>query len=152
MIFKKTIGWICGVLLPLSGALAAEGDTWVVISGASHHFRQSERDWREFNPGIGFERSTDTAGLYQVAGYFRNSYDKDAFYAGVRWMPWQWKNIRFGGYALASSGYPSPVLLLPGFSIEGEKVALNVVIAPNIRDYSGYIGLQLRVRWDKPLF
>lgn len=141
--------------LPMLLALAAspaqadsfpeiEGKTWWVVSGASRHFRQDERDWREFNPGLGVEKATTMDGLYYVGGYFLNSYDRHALYAGVRWMPWKWGYARFGGYALASTGYPSPVLILPGFSLETERIGMNVVIAPNIRQYSGYVGVQFK--------
>ena len=123
-------------------------ETWLVISGAARHFRQDERDWREFNPGVGLERGTTRDGFYYVGGYFLNSYDRHALYAGVRWMPWRWGSLRFGGYALASTGYPSPVLLLPGFSVETRKAAVNFVVAPNISHYSGYVGMQVRVRLD----
>lgn len=124
----------------------AEG--WLVLSGASYHFRQDERDWREFNPGIGVELSTSIPDVYQVVGYFKNSYDRHALHAGVRWMPLKWGPVSFGGYALAATGYPSPVLVLPGFSVESEKVGVNVVIAPNVREYSGYVGVQMRVRME----
>lgn len=123
-------------------------EQWLVISGASHHFRQSERDWRQFNPGIGFERALERPGLYAVGGYFRNSYDRHALYAGVRWMPFEWGPLKLGGYALASTGYPSPILLLPGFSVEGERLGLNIVLAPNLGRYSGYVGMQVRVRLE----
>lgn len=128
--------------------LPAVAEQWLVISGASYHFRQNERDWRQFNPGIGYERATSYDGLYCVGGYFKNSYDRHALYAGVRWMPYEWAGIKFGGYALAATGYPSPVLVLPGFSIEGKDVGLNVVALPNIGNYSGYVGMQVRVRLD----
>ncbi|MFN3986161.1 MAG: hypothetical protein ACK4KV_11750 [Rhodocyclaceae bacterium] len=138
-------------LLVLSSPLQAE--TWLVLSGASHHFRQDERDWREVNPGLGLEVRSARPGweeVYYVGGYFRNSYDKHALYAGARWMPWGWKwdsgSLKFGGYALASTGYPSPVLVLPGFSVEWRNVGMNIVVAPNVGHYSGYVGMQLRVR------
>ncbi len=132
-------------------SLSVQAETWLVISGASHHFRQEERDWREVNPGLGLEWSAkrpDWKSLYYVAGYFKNSYDKHALHAGVRWMPWEWKAFRFGGYGLLSTGYPSAVLLLPGFSVETRHVGINVVLAPNIGDYSGYVGVQARIRID----
>lgn len=139
---------LCAFAIAALPLPAAATEQWLVISGASYHFRQNERDWRQFNPGIGYERATDHDDLYYVGGYFKNSYDRHALYAGVRWMPYEWGDIKFGGYALASTGYPSPILLLPGFSIEGKDLGLNVVVAPNIGSYSGYVGVQLRVRMD----
>lgn len=139
---------LSALILAILPTQASATEQWLVISGASYHFRQNERDWRQINPGIGYERASEREGMYWVGGYFKNSYDRHALYAGVRWMPYEWGGIKFGGYALASTGYPSPVLVLPGFSVEGKDVGLNVVIAPNIGRYSGYVGMQLRVRMD----
>lgn len=132
----------------LLAPLPAQADNWLVLSGASYHFRQDERDWREDNPGLGVELATRHPDLYQVVGMFKNSYDRVAFHAGVRWMPLHWGPMSFGGYALASTGYPSAVLVLPGFAVEYQRVGLNVVVAPNIGDYSGYVGVQVRFRFD----
>ena len=122
---------------------------WLVISGLSHHFQPDRRDWREVNPGLGLEReSEEYTGLSWTAGYFRNSYDRHTVYAGARWMPWRLGPVQYGGYALAASGYPSPVLLLPGLSVEGKGVGLNLVVLPNLPGYSGYLGAQLRFRLD----
>ena len=119
---------------------------WLVVSGASRHFRQDERDWREFNPGLGFERAARWKDSWYVGGYFRNSYDRHALYAGLRWMPLRYGPVSFGGFALASTGYPSPVLVLPGFAVDTDRIGVNVVVVPNIGRYSGYVGMQLRVR------
>ena len=123
-------------------------ERWLVFSGASHHFRQNERDWREVNPGIGFEQETAIEDLYWVAGYFKNSYDRHAVHGGLRWMPWHLGPLSFGGYALVSTGYPSPALVLPGVGIEYKRVGINFVAAPNIAGYSGYVGVQARIRVD----
>lgn len=60
---------------------------WLTVSGVSHHFQPDRRDWREFNPGAGFERAFTGTPWVATAGYFRNSYDSNTFYAGARWMP-----------------------------------------------------------------
>lgn len=69
-------------------------------------------------------------------------------HTSAHWMPLHWGPISVGGYPLASTGYPSAVLVLPGFAVEYERVGLNVVVAPNIGDYSGYVGVQVRFRVD----
>ena len=140
-------------LLSLAAAaslpLPAQAADWLVVSGLSHHFQPDRRDWREVNPGLGLERDSDEyPGLSWTAGYFRNSYDRHTVYAGARWMPWQLGPVHVGGYALAASGYPSPVLVLPGLSVEGGRVGLNLVMLPNLPRYSGYFGAQLRFRLD----
>lgn len=140
---------------PSSQAEPQATENWLVVSGASYHFQREKHDWREVNPGLGFERTLhypDFEDLYLVGGYFKNSYDKHALHAGVRWMPWGWQwgkmRLKFGAYALASTGYPSPVLVLPGMTIEYDRVGANVVVAPNIRDHSGYVGVQVKFRLE----
>ena len=42
---------------------------WLTLSGLSHHFQPDRRDWREANPGVGFEREFDAAGRYVAPGF-----------------------------------------------------------------------------------
>lgn len=145
--FAVIAGLLC--LATVSTPPPAQAADWLVLSGLSHHFQPERRNWREVNPGLGLERDSEAyTGLSWTAGYFRNSYDKHTLYAGARWMPWQLGPVHFGGYALAASGYPSPVLLLPGLSVETQGVGLNLVMLPNLPGYSGYIGAQLRLRMN----
>ncbi len=141
-----TLNTLCFILAALhSPALFA--DDWLVLSGFSYHFKQNQRDWREDNPGIGMEReSAKYSGLFWTGGYFRNSYDRDTVYAGVRWMPYRIGPVAFGAYALAATGYWSPLVAAPAISIEGKNVALNIVVVPNLPDHSGFIGTQIRFR------
>jgi hypothetical protein len=137
---------LAAILTALSPTLA-QADNWLVLSGLSMHFQQDRRDWREQNPGIGFETTLPfVEDLSLSAGYFRNSYDRHALYGGVRFMPLKVGPLQFGGYLLASTGYPSPVLLLPGASLEMGPVGVNLVALPNLPGYSGYLGVQLRLR------
>jgi hypothetical protein len=78
------------------------------------------------------------------AGYFRNSYDRNTFYAGARWMPLRSGPFRLGAFGLLASGYPSPILVLPAVSSQVGRVGANLVAIPNLPGYSGYLGLQLR--------
>jgi len=138
-------------LLPLSVLLShcapALASDWLVLSGASYHFKQNQRDWRQTNPGIGMEReSTRYQGLSWTAGYFLNSYDRHTFYGGARWMPYRLGPFAFGGYALAASGYHWPVVVAPGMSIEAGNIGLNFVVVPNLPDHSGFVAAQLRFR------
>ena len=121
---------------------------WLTVSGASYHFQQDRRDWRQFNPGIGWERDAIYPDLTWSAGYFQNSYNKPCFYAGGRWMPLEVGPVKIGLFGLAATGYPSPVLLLPAFNWDIGKIGLNVVAVPNLPGYSGYVGAQLRVKLD----
>lgn len=152
MIFLRRRPSARNLIIPCLAAAALHSspllaDDWLVLSGFSYHFKQDQRDWREDNPGIGMEReSTKYNGLFWAGGYFRNSYDRDTVYAGVRWMPYRVGPVAFGAYALAATGYWSPVLAAPAISIEGKNVALNIVVVPNLPDHSGFIGTQLRFR------
>ena len=121
---------------------------WLTVSGVSHHFQPDRRDWREFNPGAGFERAFTGTPWVATAGYFRNSYDRNTFYAGARWMPLQAGPFRFGAFGLVGSGYPSPVLVIPTVAAEFGRVGANLVALPNLPGYSGYLGLQFRFALD----
>ena len=118
---------------------------WLTFSGASHHFQPDRRDWRELNPGAGLEREFTGTPWVASAGYFRNSYDRNTFYLGGRWMPLEAGPFRFGAFGLLATGYPSPILILPAVSAQFGRVGANLVALPNLPGYSGYLGLQLRV-------
>lgn len=126
----------------------APGRHWLVVSGVSHHFQPERRDWRESNPGVGIEKEFTGTPWVATAGYFRNSYDRNTFYAGARWMPLTLGPVRLGAFGLVASGYPSPVLLLPAASIQAGRFGANLVAIPNLPGYSGYLGLQVRFAVD----
>lgn len=117
---------------------------WLTISGVSHHFQSDRRDWREVNPGFGMEREFTGTPWVTSAGYFRNSYDRNTFYLGGRWMPLGIGPVRLGAYGLLATGYPSPILILPAASIQAGRFGANLVALPNLPGYSGYLGLQIR--------
>lgn len=126
----------------------APGRHWLVLSGMSHHFQPERRDWREDNPGAGIEKEFTGTPWVATAGYFRNSYDRNTFYAGARWMPLSLGPVRLGAFGLVASGYPSPVLVLPAASIQVGRVGANLIAIPNLPGYSGYVGLQVRFAVD----
>lgn len=104
----------------------------------SYHFDRS-RDWQEQNYGIGVEYRS------WVAGYYRNSYDKDTVYAGYVWRPLQWGWLRAGLTTLLASGYDSPVLVVPTVSVDGKWLAADFLMAPTLGKASGFVGMQLRI-------
>jgi len=128
--------------------ISAHHRDWLVVSGLSHHFQPDRRDWREANPGAGFEREFSGTPWVAAGGYFRNSYDRNTFYAGGRWMPLEAGRFRFGAFGLIASGYPSPVLVLPAVSAQVGRLGANLVALPNLPGYSGYLGLQFRFALD----
>ena len=138
-------------LLPLFALGLACGNApaadWLVVSGASYHFRDRD-EYRADNPGIGWERRDTLIPLSYMAGYYRNSYDRDTFYAGARWEPLDFGAVRLGVFVGLASGYWTPVVALPMASIEMGPVGVNLVALPNIRDYAGYLGVQLKFKLD----
>jgi len=145
----------CALLSPAAHALPSLDDfhtaahrDWLTLSGLSHHFQPDRRDWREVNPGAGLEREFTGTPWTASAGYFRNSYDRNTFYLGGRWMPLAAGPFRFGAFGLLATGYPSPVLVLPAVSAQIGRVGANLVALPNLPGYSGYLGLQLRFALD----
>ena len=139
----------------LASALVAPSATagasdWLVLSGLSHHF-QERRDWREVNPGLGFERDMP-AGPYGPwtlsAGFLRNSYDRNSVYFGGRWTPLALGPARFGFFGLVANGYPSPVLVLPTIAVDLGRVGANILAVPNLPGHSGYVGIQVRFAID----
>ena len=145
----------CALLSPAAHALPSLDDfhtaahrDWLTLSGLSHHFQPDRRDWREVNPGAGLEREFTGTPWTASAGYFRNSYDRNTFYLGGRWMPLAAGPFRFGAFGLVATGYPSPVLVLPAVSAQIGRVGANLIALPNLPGYSGYLGLQLRFALD----
>lgn len=134
-----------GATLCLNLAPAQSAD-WLVVSGASYHFENRD-EYRADNPGIGWEHPDPEIPVVWTAGYYRNSYDRDTFYAGGRWMPIEMgSHAKLGAFVALASGYWTPVVAIPTLSLEYESVGLNLVALPTFREYSGYIGLQLRFR------
>jgi len=145
----------CALLSPAAHALPSLDDfhtaahrDWLTLSGLSHHFQPDRRDWREVNPGAGLEREFTGTPWTASAGYFRNSYDRNTFYLGGRWMPLAAGPFRFGAFGLLATGYPSPVLVLPAVSAQIGRIGANLIALPNLPGYSGYLGLQLRFALD----
>jgi len=145
----------CALISPAAHALPSLDDfntaahrDWLTLAGLSHHFQPDRRDWREFNPGAGLEREFTGTPWTASAGYFRNSYDRNTFYLGGRWMPLAAGPFRFGAFGLVATGYPSPVLVLPAVSAQIGRVGANLIALPNLPGYSGYLGLQLRFALD----
>lgn len=142
-------------------ATPTRADDWLVLSGFSYHFQQDREHFRQNNPGIGYEHDLegtpewlpatvqgwipDWREVTFSAGYFTNSYDRQTFYVGGRWEPLHWGPLRAGAFGLLGSGYDSPVLILPSISADFGPVGANLVLAPNLPGYSGYLGLQFRI-------
>ena len=112
------------------GLLESPGRYWLVLSGASHHFQPDRRDWREINPGAGIEKEFTGTPWVASAGYFRNSYDRDTWYLGGRWMPLAAGPFRFGAFGLLASSLATWAIhrKQPGYSSLGASGAILAVV------------------------
>ena len=88
------------------------------------------------------------AAILLSVGALRNSYDRRSLYLGGRWTPLALGPLRFGAFGLLSTGYPSPVLVLPAAVVEGHGFGVNLLAVPNLPGYSGYVGAQVRFTLD----
>ena len=136
-------------LAPVSSAFAHD---WLVISGAAYHFERRD-ELLGNNPGIGWERPDDEIPVVYAAGYYKNSYDKDTFYAGGQWMPFSWGtpegfNAQLGAFGGLASGYWTPVVVIPMLKLAYQRVGINIVALPTVGDYAGYVAAQLRFRFN----
>ena len=121
-------------------ALPASADTYLNIAGVSYHGDRSG-NWNEKNPGIGIEHDG------YIAGYYRNSYNKDTVYAGYAWRPLQAGAFKAGVIVAAASGYHSPVVAMPSVVVGGDKVALEFVGAPAVgKSTTWFVGATLRLK------
>ena len=141
-----TARWLAFALTLGTFVTTANAADWMVMSGYSYHFEHREQ-YRADNPGIGWERHDEGDWTY-AAGYYRNSYDRNTFYAGARWEPLQFEHVRLGVFLGAASGYWTPVVALPMASFEVGRVGLNLVVAPTVGHYSGFIGAEVKFKLD----
>ena len=115
----------------------------LTIPLGSYHFDRS-KNWQEQNWGIGIDYK------HYIAGYYKNSYDRDSVYVGYHLQPDALainQNLKLGVTMIAVSGYrSSPVLMVPTFSIESEYIKADILFAPALGKASGFIGLQMRIK------
>lgn len=129
------------ILAALLASLSAQAETTLTVATVSYHGDRSG-DWNEKNPGLGVEHND------WLAGYYRNSYDKDTFYAGYAWRPLQVGYVKAGVIVAAATGYPSPVVALPSVVIEGPKGGVEIIGAPAVgKGTTWFVGLNLRFKF-----
>jgi hypothetical protein len=126
-------------------------ETFLVATIGSHHFDR-DKGYCELNPGIGFEHGSRTTRL--VAGVYQNSLCLPSQYVGVSWSPLvsgAWSAgvalIAVTGYEKNKRGTEALLAPLPTISYEGRNFGVNFIVIPPYDDFSGAIGLQLKVRF-----
>ncbi len=128
----------------LACASTASADTYITTHGVSYHGNRSEK-WNEANHGLGIEHTLGDGGL--IAGYYRNSYDKDTFYAGYAYRPLQMKYLRAGIMVAAATGYNSPVIAAPTINIGTDDLSVDIITAPAFgKNTTWFVGASLKWR------
>lgn len=132
---------------------------WANLNLASYHlgdetdFLPPGQRFNQENWGAGIEVQWQSRHAVS-AGYYRNSVDRDSFYALYHYTPWQFgEHIRVGGMAGVVTGYPgyndggpAPAGGLVA-KIEHGRVGVNLVYLPYIRDVTPHtLGLQFKLR------
>ena len=120
--------WVCD----------AFGASWGVFTANSYHFNR-ERTYNETNHGLGYEQDISNRWKIQV-GYYQNSFSRTSVYAGGTYLPWQWRDFRFGGTIAAVSGYNSKptIIAFPTIQWEGETFGTNIMVLPSV------VGIQFK--------
>lgn len=131
-------------------------ELWLTVTTGSYHTNRAiskAENFHERNLGVGFEYKFDRAWRWS-AGYYKNSYRNDTFYASAVWLPIRSRNgvVKFGLQAGLLTGYPQyKEGIGPGAAailmVEGEKVGFNVMYIPAVeKSGTPVVGLQLKVR------
>lgn len=113
----------------------------LTIAGISYHFDRRQQ-WNERNPGAGVECRN------LVAGYYRNSYHRDTWYAGYAWRPRALTlgPVRAGLIGGVTTGYDLPVLIAPTLEVRvTDSVWIDLIGAPSIGKRTAWVGAQLKV-------
>ncbi len=126
----------------------------VVFHGRSYHFNRHQRDWVEWNNGIGMRCALDQDfGL--GGGLYRNSYGKTSQYATVEYLPTRVSStLRAGGFIGITNHYPwrnGQVVPAGGLALrwEAERWHGMLRIVPKLPEKtSGLIELDLGLRWQ----
>lgn len=131
------------LILVLAFQAAGANALDLTIPLGSYHFDRS-KNWQEKNWGLGVNYRN------YVAGYYKNSYNRDSLYIGYHWKPDVLEFNRYlkaGLTMIAVSGYrSSPVLMVPTISVETGDLAADFLIAPTLGKPVGFVGMQLRFK------
>lgn len=131
------VAMIAGAV-PVSRPASAE--TALDLHGLSRHADRS-RHWQETNLGIGVEHNG------WVAGYFRNSYNRDTFYAGAEWLPVKLGAVSLGARAALVTGYrETPVLAAAVAQYQPGRVGATLMFIPAISSkHTSVVSASLRI-------
>lgn len=121
------------LLLLLFSTSAAAGDFWLTTGFWSKHtshestYYKEHGGYRENNTGIGGQYKNWTG------GWFKNSMNRDSYYAMYLWRPVKLGIFSTGLAAGLLEGYEGPpVGLAPVASLEGRHFGFDLVFIPKI--------------------
>lgn len=135
------LGLLLGLVL--GWVTPAHAGEWLSLTLGSHHFDR-DRDYNEFNYGIGYERTLSPEWRF-AGGVYKNSYYRTSWYAvWVRemWTYGSWKaGTAFGGVSGYTHGRVDPVAA-PIIAWEGKDFGVNLFpVSPKV------IGLQVKFKF-----
>ena len=144
--------WFAGIVICfLSTWSHAEGfllDRWWIQTGGVTHHISSESDRNGDNYGLGLEYKYSATQSVR-AGYFKNSYGRNAPYVSYVWLPWKWGIIRVGANAAVAGGYNNRTnalaAIIPWSEITWKYVGIELGVVP-VRN--GIVTLQFKFRLD----
>ena len=134
-----------GLLLLASFSAAAACEDWLGVPLGSKH--GGSDNYREFNPGIGFEHRCGRFGI--GGGIFRNSLDRTAIHFGVGATALDFGALKIRVLLLAASGYGTKAgyVAVPMVSYEGKKYGMDFLVVPPIGDRQWVIGYGVKMRF-----
>ncbi len=109
----------------------------------SYHFNEDSDDHlNEFNIGAGYNFEY-TSKIFASFGAFNNSYEKLSIYAGVKWMPLEYKFIKAGLVGGVVTGYDEDTdaneiqpIIIPEIQLHYKQVFIASRFAPDLGDNS----------------
>ena len=140
---------LCAALLLWSSHSVA--DVWLTVPAYTYHadrLQGNGQRWNERNTGVGLELGTERDMPSIVLGMYRNSFNRDTQYAGVKWEPLRLGPLGFGAIAGLATGYRLPFVAGLATSLTDKNGNGVVAIwAPKATpDTSAFVSLQLRIR------
>ena len=120
---------------------------WIHTGGVTHHIsNDSNRNGENYGLGVEYKFSPTQA---VAAGYFRNSFDRNAPTIAYAWLPLKLGPVRVGGVAAIAGGYANRTgalaAVIPWAEITWKYVGLELGVVP-VR--KGIVTMQFKFRLD----
>ena len=132
------------IVFAFCGKSYAENQYLLTTGFVSHH---AKGEYRENNYGIGLEVRPNPQLSYNV-GYYRNSLDRDSYYAGVQYRAITVGNFAFGGMVGAVTGYRHSItpMALPFVEWSYKRVVVMATAIPPIPGVTPFT-MAVQLKW-----